>query len=496
MGLAEAMPHVQFISVEPEKNNRETFREALAKSDIQNIELYEGDDYNLPKEAVGCAAIVACEILEHVPDQSAFIDRLAEHVGGKPLFALTTPYGPWQWEIKGEELVRVHLHHLERADIKELAGHLPEFAMRTVPSQQPVGLPFVVGTHPWRFKWTGPGCLGEIDYMRKHREQAPMGTLALCMIARNAEHRIGAAIESLRDVASEVWVAIDETTTDDTKAVAEKCGAKTFSIPSPLDIGFAAARNLSIEKATTQWIMWLDCDEELVAPDRIYKYLRDSAITGIGVPQHHFSVDPPGVQKTDYPCRIFRHNEGMEFHGFVHEHPELVFNEGPGRVIQAMDLAITHPSYIDEAARRGRFSRNLPLMERDRRENPTRKLGHFLWLRDTSYILHEAQMRGDRDAAAHAAEEGEKAWQAIVDDGNIRLILDGLQYRSNHLELLRKGFWFSADIHGIRLEGPPAEGADGVTYPMRAKFADQDELHKILGMILSDRLEAFEQEEL
>jgi hypothetical protein len=350
--------------------------------------------------------------------------------------------------------------------------------------------------------------MGEIDYARKHLQQAPVGTVSLCMIAKDAEHTIGRAIQSVGDLATEVIVGVDETTTDDTARVAEALGAKVFSIKSPLETGFDVARNLTIEKARCQWVMWLDCDEEVQTPQRLLKYLRPSAVSGYGIPQHHFSVEPLGVQKTDFPCRVFRNGQGMRFFGRVHEHPELAFNDGPGRIVQTMDASITHVAYVTEEVRAARFHRNLPLMQRDRVDYPDRTLGHFLWLRDTGYVAQEALAAGNIEMAGEAFAEGEKCWQRLLDGATIqgsgaaaegsigvRLLIDGLQYRSLHMELQGIGFWFSADIHGMRVQGPPAEAGE-TTFQMRYRCKDTEELTQVLGLLVSSKLEVFKPAEL
>ena len=111
----------------------------------------------------------------------------------------------------------------------------------------------------------------------------------------------------------------------------ERAGAQFFPIESPTKQGFDAARNLTIERAGGEWILWIDDDEVLIHPDRIKMFLRNNMFDSLGLPQHHFAAEPPGLLKTDFPARLFRNNKGIKFYGVVHEHPEMIYNEGAGR---------------------------------------------------------------------------------------------------------------------------------------------------------------------
>ena len=68
--------------------------------------------------------------------------------------------------------------------------------------------------------------------------------------------------------------------------------AETGFTPSPLEIGFDAARNETLKKASGDWIMWIDADELLRYPERIGKYLCNSPFQGYSVKQNHFSSEP------------------------------------------------------------------------------------------------------------------------------------------------------------------------------------------------------------
>ena len=147
--------------------------------------------------------------------------------------------------------------------------------------------------------------------------------------------------------------------------------AKIIHGKSPLEIGFDEARNESIKHAKSDWILWLDADEEVIDNVNILKYLRPNIFQGYSIRQHHFTVDA-GDTKIDTPIRLFRNGRTIRFYGFVHEHPERegMMNDGVGASTLLGDVNIAHDGYFSESRRRGRFHRNIDLMFKDSSLDP------------------------------------------------------------------------------------------------------------------------------
>jgi glycosyltransferase involved in cell wall biosynthesis len=87
-------------------------------------------------------------------------------------------------------------------------------------------------------------------------------TLSVCIITLNEEANIGRTLRSVKDIADEI-VVVDSGSTDATVSLAQSFGAKVFVEPWK---GFARQKNSSLEKATCDWILSLDADEE-VSPE-------------------------------------------------------------------------------------------------------------------------------------------------------------------------------------------------------------------------------------
>src|SRR3954470_19000741 len=87
-----------------------------------------------------------------------------------------------------------------------------------------------------------------------------MPSLSVCLVTRNEEANLPRALASVRGLANEVVVA-ETASADRTAQVAEGLGARVY--PFAWDDDFAAARNAALERATSEWVLWLNPDEEL-----------------------------------------------------------------------------------------------------------------------------------------------------------------------------------------------------------------------------------------
>jgi glycosyltransferase involved in cell wall biosynthesis len=199
-----------------------------------------------------------------------------------------------------------------------------------------------------------------------------------------------------------------------------------------IEHGFDAARNVTIERACGDWILWVDADEEVRNPQNLWKYLRPS--------QHN---DPDQVLTTDYPCRLFRNNVGIQFYGVVHEHPEIEPGKAIPRSALRHDVKFLHNGYVDEDVRRARYARNLPLLMRDIEKYPNRGLNKFLLLRDTaqSLMFEHEQTRGVvLEGHRERALQGIALYEQILDKDPTRMAIDSLQYYSHCVQTTGQGF--------------------------------------------------------
>lgn len=87
-----------------------------------------------------------------------------------------------------------------------------------------------------------------------------MPKLAVIILTCNEQQNIAACLETVQ-FADEILV-VDSGSTDDTIAIAEKCGARVITHPME---SFAGQRNFAAEQTDAAWILYLDADERLTA---------------------------------------------------------------------------------------------------------------------------------------------------------------------------------------------------------------------------------------
>lgn len=503
VNLAKRFPKINFVGADLARSNIDTAIKWASSEELTNINFWHVvepdaivechemmcdqlgyEDYNL---------IIAAEVVEHVGNPQELVDGLAMLLLTDGQMVITTPYGPWEAQGYREHgYWRAHLHHFERADLHEMLGHHPDFKIVAAPAGQSKFLS-ALGSYITTFnKPTEPS--REIDYTRKLGETMPDQTVSLCVIVKDGAVQLPRCLEKALPYVQEVIIGIDPATTDDTQGVVQRIIEKNplvaFSVftleHTVKEHGFAEARNATIVKASCDWILWLDADEELVNGEHLVRYTRNNQYNAYAVRQHHFSQTPLGVVKTDLPCRLFRNFKGIKFYGAVHEHPEITMNEGLGAVAMLPCVSIIHYGYTDERTRRSRFARNISLLERDRAELPDRLLGKFLMLRDYAQMCqYDVEDRKvDMGVFDYRVERGLQLWEKLLASGNTRLILDAVQFYSVLVDIKGGGFDFGFTVDASKFNG----GAHPEKQePVKGKFLNRAHVDKLLKLIIDDK---------
>ena len=445
--LARQFPHLGFVGYDFCAQSIARGKEFMAARPLENLKLMDDSEFNKGAFAGKCAAVIAGELIEHVIDPAAMVQTLESLVQPGGWMYVQTPWGPWEADgrvlrtgeghenFKSQFEFRAHLHHFEADDLRDMFGLRKDFHIVVAPTGFS-SLETAVGCFHTRWRVADhPEPVGEVDWARKLSKQAPRETLGVMMICVPDSKTIGKTLERLAPIADQIVIGVDggakgKRTSGPTWNVGTGLGAECFPIVSPLTQGFDAARNEVMAKIRTDWGLWIDDDEVLMFPERLPKYLRRSMYTAFAIAQHHYSAEPAGAIKTDFPCRLIRLDAGLRFRGVVHEHPETEINKGAGRVCVATDISIMHNGYDTEATRRARFQRNIPLMVRDRALYPERILGKMLWIRDLVHMNRFDLERGSQNPALarQRAEEAIALWREIVSRGETRLAIDALPY--------------------------------------------------------------------
>lgn len=145
-------------------------------------------------------------------------------------------------------------------------------------------------------------------------------SITVSIITYNEENNIEDCLESVR-WADEI-VVVDAESTDQTIHIAKRFNAKTYKLTFT---NFAAQKNFAIDKATKNWVFFLDADERVTESlaleirETLSQADSDSKVYAINRRTFFFGKElhHSGCQE-DYPIRLFPRNKAR-FQKPVHE---------------------------------------------------------------------------------------------------------------------------------------------------------------------------------
>jgi glycosyltransferase involved in cell wall biosynthesis/SAM-dependent methyltransferase len=323
------------------------------------------------------------EFLEHVAACDKAIDHLEQFVADGAVILYTVPHGPFVELLpRTIPLLRGHVHHFGWGDLHEVFGAKRDVSVDYL-HVGPTNRGNASGHWMIRYRKAEGRPARPRDVEQRILTTRPMPRLSVGLIARNAGLDLARCLDSIWAIADEIVLG-DTGSTDDTIAIAERYGARILRLGSiaDQDEGFAGARNRVLATCTGEWFFWIDTDEFLAGSGALGKYLEGGIFKGYAVRQNHLMLDAP--MHADTPIRIFRRVPEIRFFGCVHEQPgwqDANTDIHPG--LEIHDVAIAHLGYLHEGIRREKMlKRNLPLLQKDRKAFPERRLGGVLVLRD------------------------------------------------------------------------------------------------------------------
>jgi glycosyltransferase involved in cell wall biosynthesis len=216
--------------------------------------------------------------------------------------------------------------------------------------------------------------------------------VSLCMIVRDEEAALGACLASVADLVDEM-IVVDTGSTDRTREVAARCGARVVDFAWVDD--FSAARNESIRHASGDWILWLDADERLDEANR--ERLR-RVVDGLKwddaaylMQQLSTTDDPHGSRVAVDHVRMFRRDPALRWEYRVHEQILIAIRRA-GHELRRTDVVIIHDGYESPGLSERKRERNLSLLLRQDAERPDDPI--------TLYHLGQVHQRSGRSAEA------------------------------------------------------------------------------------------------
>ncbi len=189
--------------------------------------------------------------------------------------------------------------------------------------------------------------------------------VSLCMIVRNEAEYLDACLKSADGVADEM-IIVDTGSTDSTVEIARRHRARVVTCSWAND--FSAARNLSLESATGNWILVLDADEELSRQSRekIPDVIRTSHADGFEVIVRSEMPETDVMKYEDMMIvRLFRNRKNYRYAMPVHEQIRGSIEKNGGK-IERSDLLIVHHGYSKKLVQGtvDRGKRNLEILQK------------------------------------------------------------------------------------------------------------------------------------
>ena len=179
-------------------------------------------------------------------------------------------------------------------------------------------------------------------------------SLSVIIITKNEEHNIRRCLDSVK-WADEI-ILIDSQSTDKTVEIAMGYGAKIYS---PEWRGYGPAKQEGVKKATGEWILSIDADEEVTPElaEEIKKTLKaENSYNGYLINRHtnflgkwinHCGWYP------DYLLRLFRKESGNFNDALIHEKVEI---NGKTRELKAELLHYSYPNLETYLERFNRYT--------------------------------------------------------------------------------------------------------------------------------------------
>ncbi|WP_061997024.1 TPR domain-containing glycosyltransferase [Clostridium sp. ATCC 25772] len=274
-------------------------------------------------------------------------------------------------------------------------------------------------------------------------------TVSVCMIVKNEERFLGRCLESVKDLVDEI-IVVDTGSKDKTVEIAESFGAKVYYYQ--WDNSFANARNFSLSKATKDWILILDGDDEFEKEDRekFIDIVNNSKYDG-----HFFktlSLNSEADLK-NYTCnlnlRLIKNTGEYEYVGAIHEQINNKIKPMDYGRFPSEEIRIYHRGYIPAVTQaQNKRERNMNILREELKKDPFNGFVNF-------NMGNEYFALGDVKSALEHFDTGYKAMDPRQGYGNklaLRRILalialkrynmaleaidEGLEFYPNFTELI------------------------------------------------------------
>lgn len=199
-------------------------------------------------------------------------------------------------------------------------------------------------------------------------------SIGICMIVRNAEHTIEAALRSCSSLAKQI-VVVDTGSTDSTPKLCTRLGAELHF--HTWRNHFAEARNHALQYMRTDWVLALDADEVVNTSslEALPALLCVPHIGGLRTAIHNvLSGNSVGAMSIHQYPRLFRRHLSIRYTGAIHEQiGDSIINMGFS--IADSPVVIHHHGYASVSPEK--IERNTTMLNTELAKDPDNPWLHY-----------------------------------------------------------------------------------------------------------------------
>lgn len=208
-----------------------------------------------------------------------------------------------------------------------------------------------------------------------------MKTISLCMITKNEEKNLRTCLESVKDYVDEI-IIVDTGSSDKTIDIAKEYTSNVYTHTWSYD--FSEARNKSLEKATKDWILFLDADEKLPISEciKLKETINNTEAEGLFLRLENI-VENKSLGDA-VVLRAFKNNPLYRFKNKLHEQIIFSIEENSGYdKIQPTNIRILHFGYDSNVCNlEEKKERNIKILESYKEED---RDGYFYYSLGNEY---------------------------------------------------------------------------------------------------------------